>query len=1153
MQEDRAIDGYAQLRSQATWHSGAALPVMRAARWPFAARCRMIGVAGSALACAFAAGPAMAQAAAAPDLLDSFRAPPRAARPHSWWHWIDGNISAQEAQADLRWLRSIGIGGVQVFEGGLGGPLLVPRRVVYMSPPWREAFRRSVATAKALGLDMAIPTSPGWSAAGGPWVQPEDAMRKLVWSETRIAGGRRFRGALPPLPDVAGPFQDVAIGMVSRGAPAGPRLSGDAHVIAFRSRPAMPLPRSATSNAGRLDATVLADGAWGTVIDLPHAGSPREAWIAYDFGAPRTVRSVAAGIPGARGFGSPAPPMAVLEASMDGSKFRRVADLPPSSAPVRSTGFEAVTARWFRLRLTAQAGGGGPPVAPGVVPPTLRGSPKQSYAVSEFSLSAAPRVRFAEEKAGFATLPDYYAAATAPVVGIDRREIVDLTGRMGRDGRLDWTPPEGEWTILRLGWSLTGKRNGPAPPEATGLEIDKLDPDRVRRYIEAYLGLYRDALGGSLDGLTGLLSDSIESGPQNWTEALPREFRRRRGYDPLPWMPALAGVIVEDSASTERFLWDWRRTISDLVAEAYFTSLAEVARHNGLTYFGEALEDKRPQLGDDIEMRAVADVPMAAMWTFPPGGEPRPTLVADVKGAASVANLYGKRIVAAESLTSYGRPWGFAPADLKATADLEMALGVNRIVIHTSPHQPLTDGAPGMALSPLLGQYFSRTETWAPMAGAWIDYLARSAHLLQQGHRVADIALFYGEEAPITALYGERPVPGMPPGHDYDFVNAAALREALSPADGDLVARSGNRYKVIQLGGSSSYLTLGTLRRLRSLVEAGATLSGRRPLGSPSLADDDAAVAREVDALWGRPGDTTARKVGRGLVVTSGVLGDALDARGVRPDWRWTGDGDADLAVHHRSAAEAEIYFVVNRRQRRETGTLSLRTTGRAPERWSAVDGSAADVSYRMAGLGIELPITLESGEATFVVLRRPARALEKIVAAPAERELERLDHGWTLSFEPGRGAPVAASAGSWTKSPDEGIRYFSGIAAYERKLHLGAATLRKGERLLLDPGVVGDVAHITVNGRTAGTLWAPRQRVDITPLVRPGENRLRISVANLWVNRLIGDARRGSARYTVTNGPTYTPHAPLRPSGLIGPVRLLAQTGQLSGTRRRR
>jgi hypothetical protein len=520
-----------------------------------------------------------------------------------------------------------------------------------------------------------------------------------------------------------------------------------------------------------------------------------------------------------------------------------------------------VTAARFRLVLSGgTAAEALPRLARGVrVPPVLRRV--SEFEVSEFALYAGGRVHQGELKAGFGATPDYYALDAPPdsaAGAIDPDTVLDLTGHLGVDGVLRWQAPPGRWRVLRFGASLTGQTNGPASPEATGLEVDKLDAEPVRRYFDTYLGLVGP---GPLDAL---LSDSIEAGPQNWTGRMRERFAALRGYDPLAFLPTLAGYVVGDAASADRFLFDYRRTVSDLLASEYYGTIAGIARSRGLAYYAEALEDHRPQLGDDLAMRAQADVPMGAMWLFDPGSAaPSPTYVADLRGASSVAHVYGKAWTGAESMTAFHRPWSYTPRRLKHVADLELALGVTRFCIHTSPHQPVQAPPPGIGLAPFLGQVFVRTEPWAPFAGPWVDYLARCCYLLNQGLPAVDIAVFTGEEAPVTALYGDRLDDSVPGGFGFDYVGLEGLEDCLTVQDGVIVAR-GARYRVLYLGGSSHRMTLRALRRIGELLDDGATVVGARPGSSPSLADDPAEHARIVRALWdadqhGQPGSGPRR------------------------------------------------------------------------------------------------------------------------------------------------------------------------------------------------------------------------------------------------------------------------------------------------------
>ncbi|WP_255378679.1 glycosyl hydrolase, partial [Pelomonas sp. KK5] len=528
-----------------------------------------------------------------------------------------------------------------------------------------------------------------------------------------------------------------------------------------------------------------------------------------------------------------------------------------------------------------------------------------------------------------------------------------LSPRLQADGRLDWTPPPGDWVVLRLAASLTGHRNGPAPEEATGLEVDKLDGERVRRYVDHYLDLFDG-------GPQALLSDSIESGPQNWTEHMLARFRELRGYDAKPWLPALTGVVVGSAARSDRFLWDFRRTIAQLLAREHYGTLAQAARERGMSSYAEALEDHRPQLGDDLAMRGHADVPVGALWTLLPGEDaPRPTYLADLQGAASVAHVRGKPVVAAESFTSFGWPWALGPAELKPTADLALALGVNRFLIHASTHQP-DDRAPGMALAPFLGQYLTRHETWAEPARAWIDYLSRSAFLMQQGEPVADIAYFIGEEGPVTALFGDRPIDAIPPGYGFDFIGPDDLFERLQVVDGVLgSSASSARWQLLVLGGASQRMSVPALRRLRDLLEAGASVLGSAPLDSPSGADDPAEFRRLRDAIWGRCAQQGApHAIGKGRLFCGQDVARALGQLGLAPDWI----AAPPLQVRHRRLdGGGELYFVSNPGDQPWSGRLSLRAAGLDPWLWHADTGAREPAAFQPGAdpRRTELPLAL--------------------------------------------------------------------------------------------------------------------------------------------------------------------------------------------------
>ena len=1094
-----------------------------------------------------------ASAQAADALRDGFANPPSSARPRVWWHWLGGNITKDGIAKDLDWMKRVGIGGVQNFDVDLGTPQVVAKRLVYMSPEWQDAFRFAARRAEANGLEMAIAASPGWSETGGPWVAPADAMKKLTWSETVVPGGVRFTGVLPPPPRTTGPFQSLRfhdpLNPVA-GAKA-PTFGVDVAVIAYPVPIANSLAASptVTMNGVPIEAAALSDDDLDSSVAVAKGSSTEPGALTLAYPEDVTVRSARIFVPNAKPpFGDPAF-RPLLEAEVDGA-WRKLADLPLDTVPT-TVSFPPVRARRFRLVLAPS-----PPGAPGLGSPAPgaavvnifgESKPSPTLAVGEFRLTGEARVDRAEAKAGFSILPDYLALPAGDAAsGAAPASVVNLTARLTPDGHLDWAPPAGSaWRILRFGTSLLGTTNHPATPEATGLEVDKYDAEAVRRYLETYLGHYEHATGRALIGAHGvraLLNDSIEVGPSNWTPTMLARFKELRGYDATPWLPVLTGAVIGGRGDSDAFLYDYRRTLADLMASEHYGTIAKVARAHGLTTYGEALEDGRPVLGDDLAMRKYVDIPMAAMWSFPLGEAPRPTLLGDMKGAASVANLYGRKYVAAESLTAAFSPWAFAPADLKHIVDLEFVSGINRPVIHTSVHSPIDGQEPGLSLA-IFGQYFNRHETWAEMARPWVDYLARTSFVLQQGRTVAEVAWFGGEDAPITAQYLHGEPAGLPTRNGFDFVDADALANLLSVENGDLVAPSGARYRLLFLGGSSERMTLPTLRRIAALAERGATIVGIRPRSSPSLADDPTAFAALADRLW-KAADVTT--VGKGKVIATHDVATGLAIARVAPDL----DVGAvpQIKFIHRKLADGDAYFIDNRRNQAAKLDASFRVTGRVPELWHADTGAIEPLSYRMVAGRTIAPLALDPEGAALIVFRRPATGTSRSVAPLKLIPLATLSQSWRVAFQPRRGAPpstILPVLASLSDHKDPTIRYFSGIATYTSSFTRPPRAALS--RLWVDLGRVGDVAEVRINGAPAGTLWHAPYRLDISKLVRAGANRIEVRVANLWVNRLIGDAQPGAQKVTFVAAPTYRPDAPLRPSGLIGPVTLLAQS-QMSG-----
>ena len=1115
-----------------------------------------------------------------PSLEQGFRAPPAAARPRVWWHWMNGNVTKEGITADLEWMKRVGIGGFQMFDGSLGTPRFVEERLVWMTPPWKAAFRHAAAEADRLGLEMAMAASGGWSETGGPWVKPEQAMKKVVWSETMVEGPRRFAGKLPQPPSVNGPFQGMGnppeIGFPpERDLPGArplppepphapdPTLYADTKVLAIRLadgdvRMADARPRL-TSASGPIDAQVLTDGDLARTIALLAPDGSGETWVRLEFERPfRAQAFTFAGAPAMPFVGAPPVPEGRLEASESGAAWTTVATLPGpghphATFPVRTYAFAPRAARFWRVVMR--------PPAPNPLAASLGIPPSRSIAVAELELHASARVNRWEEKAQYGNITDYGAAVATPgtAEGLAPEDVVDLTSRLRRDGTLDWQVPAGRWTILRMGWSLTGKKNHPASPEATGFEVDKLNRAHVAAYFRHYTGQIRGALGRYYGrSFRYLLLDSFEAGMQNWTDDIVAQFRRRRGYDPVPWLPVLAGRVVGGADASDGFLWDWRRTIADLFADHHYGAAAEALAADGIGLYAEAMGAALPTTGDGLQAKGRVTIPMGEFWTPAPGTDDTPDRLTDTKEAASAAHIYGRTIAAAEAFTTMPPPlvpaFAQSPYYLKRFADRALALGINRFVIHTSVHQPFTDDAhrPGMTLGPF-GQHYTRNSTWAEQAAAFNAYLARASHLLQQGTFVGDLAYFYGEGAPNAVPYWKPVEPAPPAGWDYDWVNAEVLLGRMRVAGGRLTLPGGASYRALVLPADVDRLTVPMARKLRALVAAGATLIAPPPVGTPSLADGPAgndsvrAIAREVwGGIDGRA--VTEHAYGQGRVFWGRPVTDVLVAVGVEPDVTFRGAiggvSTAKLRWIHRRTPEADIYFVANQSDSTGEVTASFRVAGKEPELWDAATGETAPASYAITGGRTDVPIRLDPWGSTFVLFRREAAAPMRTAAAPVRTTIATLRGPWDVRFPPDRGAPAEVRfehLRSWTRSPDDGVKYFSGTATYAMDVTIPADALAPGSRVELDLGEVREIAELIVNGQAAGgVLWKMPYRADITGALQPGVNRLEVRVTNLWPNRMIGDLQPGAARtYTFTDFRPFTKDSPLLESGLLGPVRL--------------
>jgi hypothetical protein len=1048
----------------------------------------------------------LAVAAGSSSLEEGFSNPPPPARPHVYYLLLNGHFDLEHLDREIEELHAAGVGGLCLFDMGARGAedSRPPTGPPFLSDASLEGIARIVRKAEGLGMEVDLSVSSSWDM-GGSWVTPEDGSMALFHSELEVEGPRELDESLPwpELPDgtprnadrTPSFFEEVAILAV----PEAERLPGHEFVIALAPEGVHRVARVVLHNTG--------------------------------------------GEAAATGF-----EVAVSATTSRDSAFRTVArgELEPGPG-AQEVRFEPANARYVRLRVPANAGR--TELAElAVLAPAGRNLALSHHgnrhedgaelvrftsALGQRSEWTADNIHDGEVEGPRAA----WASGSRPPLRIpDSSQVRDLTSNVDGSGRLTWSVPEGRWVLLRFLVTNTGERLKVPSPRSDGLATDHLNPAATRRYIRHVTDRLESALGDlSASALADLYLASYEVRGAIWTPAFLEEFRRRRGYDLTPYLPVVVGGVVDGEEATERFRYDFRKTLGELLVDAYYVEARKAAHEAGLTIESEAGGPGPPIHNvpvDALKALGAVDSVRGEFWPR----RPRASRLWVVKETASAAHVYGKRRVHMEAFTSM-HSWEDAPQSLKASADRAFCEGMNHVVWHTSSHQPPEAGRPGWAY--FAGTHLTPNLAWWPMARPFLDYLARVSFLLQQGRFVADVAYYYGDQG-YNFVPPKRVDPSLGPGFDYDVVNAEVLLTRMGVEGGRLVLPDGMSYEVLVLPEGDD-IDLEVLGRIEALVRDGATVVGPRPSKATGLADypaRDRAVRKVAARLWGRC-DTgpCENEHGRGRVITGRTLREVLEARGVGPDVR------VDPAVVdwvHRTTPEAEVYFVRNRTQRTVTMEPVFRVEGRAPELWNAVSGERHRAAEHAAVEGgTRVPLELEPGGSLFVVFpETPSR----VPLRPNRFEGEVLrvvDEGWELDFGDGG---QAAALGSWTEHQDPEERFFSGIATYRTSFEVSP----RGTRQYLELGRLWAVAEVALNGQELGVIWQPPFRVDVTGVLRRGRNDLVVRVANTWSNRLIGEAR-GETRPRVTStnitdsgGRPWAEVDPLD-SGLFGPVRVLA------------
>ena len=1085
-------------------------------------------------------------------LLQAFKHPPEAAKPWVFWYWMQASVSREGITADLQAMKDAGIGGayLMTIKGATNPPLLSPP-VEQLSPQWWAMVKFAMQEADRIGVKLAMHDCDGFAIAGGPWITPALSMQRVTWSKTLVQGGKLFNDTLAKPPVNANYYQDIAVFAYPQ-----PK--------AFEVSTETIKPVVTTSKAN-FDAQFLA--AKGNKKTFS-SSSDTACYIQYAFEQPFTCRSITIHT----NSGNFQAQRLLVQVSNDGQNFATYTRLEPARTgwqdedePYTYT-LNAVTAKYFRFLFDKN---GTEPGAEDIDAAKW----KPNFKISGITLYTAPQLNQFEGKNGSVWRVAKYttSAQVADSICIPKDKLINITPYLDKDGRLNWNVPEGNWVILRMGHTSTGHTNETGGA-GRGLECDKFNPEAVKLQFSKW---YAEAIKQAGPDLAAKVLkifhvDSWECGSQNWSPVFAAEFKKRRGYDVLSYLPAMAGVPVQNADSSERYLHDVRQTIAELLVDNFFHTMASLAHQKGAQFSAECTAPTME--GDGLLHYKEVDLPMGEFWLRSPTHD-KPN---DVLDGVSGAHIYGKPIIPTEAFTELRMAWDEHPGIMKTLGDRNYALGVNRFVLHVFMHNPWPDRKPGMTLDGV-GSFIQRDQTWWKPAKAWISYLQRCQALLQMGSPVVDIAVYTGGEYPRRAILPDRLVPVMPGifgqdvvdaeakrlaniglplrtfpagvtslanmtspadwvnplrGYSYDSFNEDALLRLAAVKDGRLVLPGGASYRVLVLPGATKMdpnedklISAQVIDKINQLSKAGVVV-----------------LNNGVQALL--PNNTQANS----NILVGPYQADNFNGIGLARDMIATdslGEYLKNIAFTHRKGVGFDIYFISNQENKARNIELSLRVTGKVPELWDALTGDtqiAADWKFR-DGRTL-LPLHLAANGSVFVVLRHATTAQMASKASIAKTSsIKALNKPWQVKFDPAFGGPAQPvtfnGLSDWSQNADTTIKYYSGTASYRQTIQLVHADL-KGH-VWLDLGKIANIAHVYVNDVDCGVVWTAPFKVELGKALHLGSNNIVIEVSNTWANRLIGDSKLPAAkRVTQTTAPYRLGNGPLLPAGLVGPVSLI-------------
>lgn len=1110
-----------------------------------------------------------------------FLNPSTSSKVHNWWHWMGGNITKDGITKDLEAMKAHGIVQATIFNiGEIYDKKVDVPKVKFNSPEWIQMYQWALQEANRLGITIGIQTIDGFATVGGGWITPEMSMKEYVWTKASIDGGKLLNIKLAEPSKRENYYQDEAVIAFpmqenkNSFKNANPKIEVNkvpTGTVLFDGNPKSEIN---FKKKDVVEITFNTDFTTNKLVLHPHLMFSWDLAI-VDNGRVKLFFE--------------------LSASNDGKQFTKVADLESVgiNKPIAIT-FPTTKAKYFRLELVKTSF---------TYFDTLPIAEFELLKDDENPLFQAPVTSFFEKTSSVYDLNENALDSNSKnnINPILENSVVDITRYMAADGTLKWNAPKGRWQIIRFGYTSTGVKVDPASKDGEGLEADKLDTRAIDLHINSYAKKLIDAAGKYKGNtLKFILMDSWEAQFQTWTKSFAQEFKNRRGYDIRPWIPVLCGETVGSTKLSESFLFDFRKTIADLLDQNFYKHFSDLCHENQMEFHGESIYGgwgAYPPM-DALKSNEYIDMPMTEFWAgenndklteYKPANKPSYCM------PTYSALAFNKQIIGSEAYTGFAH-YSEAPGDLKPFGDAAFCAGVNQIILHSYIHQPF-DKKPGMTLGKFGGHYNRNNPVWEYNYD-WLKYQSRVQYILQKGQPVVDVLFYVGDELPW--FYTKSFVKDLPYGITPNACNNDMLSKRINVVDGKLTLDGKQSFSLLMLHNTSK-MEFSTLQRIAELVKAGAVVYGPKPLEMLSLTEaknDSIAFKQLVDAVWGT---TTANNYGKGKMISGEPLDKVIRELNVTPDLTTNTQNPKEMMFIHKKLDDKDIYFVFNQQNRELNREILFRVNGKTPEIWNAENGEVTKPAiFSIERNQTRIPATFKPYESKIFVFTNeaPTRYIQKVafegkqifplqqlndtIISVPQAELKKgkfeLKSVFTGEFDLNTNDtkliktklvqpkvldilkpkikieffPISdeiipsvemTSLKSLTEFENPAIKYFAGKAKYTITFNVPKNYSNSEDSIVLNLGKMDATAEVVLNGKLLTYAWQSDTRIPVMNLLK-GENKLVVTVATVCRNRFIGDLNQfGTVKSLWTTSPIdqiLNKTMPLKPSGLMGPIQLV-------------